>query len=67
MALGNKEIGMLVRSRCNKSSRERQIPYNFIYMWNLRNETKQTNKQNRNKIIDTENIVMVVRLGEVGG
>ena len=34
----------------NKSDRERQIPYDFIYMWNLK--TNQVNKQNR--LIDAE-------------
>ena len=29
-----------------KSDRERQIPYNFTYMWNLKK--KQMKKQNRN-------------------
>ena len=29
----------------NKHDREKQIPYNFIYMWNLKKKTnKQTNK-----------------------
>ena len=25
----------------NKSVRERQIPYDFTHMWNLRNKTKE--------------------------
>ena len=40
------------------SEKERkQIPYDFTYMWNL-------NKQNRNKLINTEN-KLVVAIGEV--
>ena len=31
----------------NKSDRERQIPYGFTYMWNLKNKT---NEQNRNRL-----------------
>ena len=42
----------------NKSDRERQMPSDFTYMWNLE---KKRNKQNRNKLIDTENILMVAR------
>ena len=41
--------------------RERQIPYDFTYMWNL---IKQT-KQNKNKLIDTENRLVITR-GEGG-
>ena len=26
---------------CSKSDRERQIPYDFTYMWNLKNETNK--------------------------
>ena len=40
-------------AKWSKSDRERkQMPYDFIYMWNLKNKI---NKQNRNKLIDTEN------------
>ena len=36
----------------NKSVRERQIPYGFTHMWNLKNLTKQMNmgKGRKNKI-----------------
>ena len=34
-----------------KYGRERQMPYDFTYMWNLKNNI---NKQNRNILIDTE-------------
>jgi len=30
----------------NKSVRERQIPYDFTHMWNLRNKTINKKKQN---------------------
>ena len=32
-------------AKWNKSDRERQTPYDFTYMWNLRTQNKQTNKQ----------------------
>ena len=44
----------------NKSDEEEQIPYDFTYMWNLKNKTKQ----NKNKLIDTENRLVVARGGE---
>ena len=29
----------------NKSDRERQIPYDFTYMWNLKNKINEQTKQ----------------------
>ena len=43
------------------SDREGQILHDCTYMWNLNNETKQ----NRNRLIDTENKLVVAR--GVGG
>ena len=40
----------------NVSVRERQMPYDFTYMWSLKNKINKTNK-----FIDTENILMVDR------
>ena len=37
------------------SVRERQIPYDFIYMWDLQNKANGLTKQNRNRFMDTEN------------
>ena len=34
--------------------------YDFTYMWNL-SEKNKLNKQNRNKLIDTENRLTAVR------
>ena len=54
----------------NNKLRERQILYDFIHMWNIKN--KQTNKineqtkPNRNKHVNTENSVVVTR-GQEGG
>ena len=42
----------------NKSDRERQVPYDVTYMWNLKNKI---NKLNRNRLRDTENILKVAR------
>ena len=33
----------------SKSERERQIPYDIVYMWNLKYDT---NEQNRNRLTD---------------
>ena len=53
----------------NKSDREeRQILYDFIYMWNLKKKT--TNEQiwqNRNIVINTENKQVIARREELGG
>ena len=43
-------------AECNESNRERQMPYDFTYMWSLKNKINKTNK-----FIDTENILMVDR------
>ena len=48
----------------NKPVRKRQIPYYFTYMWNLVNKI---NKQDRNRLIDTENRLKVVRGERVWG
>ena len=34
-------------AKWNKSDRERQIPYNLIYMWDLKNKTNKQTKQNK--------------------
>ena len=45
--------------------RGRQTPYDFIYMWNLKN---QINPQTKSKlIIDTESGLVVIRGEQVGG
>ena len=35
----------------NKSIRKRQKPYDFIYVWNLRNKQKKTDKQAKDKTL----------------
>ena len=35
----------------NKSDREKQIPYAFTYMWNLKNKTNEQIKQNKSRLI----------------
>ena len=45
----------------SKSDRERQIPYDITYMWNLKKWYKWTYLQNRNRVIDVENKLMVTR------
>ena len=42
----------------NNSVRERQIPYDFTYMCNLKNSI---NEQNKNKLLDTEHRLTVAR------
>ena len=40
------------------SQSERQLPYDFTYMWNLMNKI---NKQNRNRLTDIENRLIAVK------
>ena len=40
------------------------MAFNFIYTWNLKNKI---NKQNRNSLMDTENILMIARWELVEG
>ena len=49
-----------------KSDRERQIPHDIIYMWNLKKKYKWNYLQNRNRPIDMENKITVTK-GEVMG
>ena len=51
-------------AKWNKSDRKRQIPYDFTYMWNLK---YKINKWDGNRLIDTENKLMVARREGVGG
>ena len=46
-----------------KSERERQIPYNITYMWNLKYD--KMNLWNRSRLTDIENKLMVTK-GERG-
>ena len=48
------------------SDRERQISYDIAYMWNLKKWYKWTYLQNRNRVTDVENTLMVTR-GKWGG
>ena len=43
-------------AKWNKSDRERQISNDFTSMWSSKNKI---NEQNRNKLLDTENKLMV--------
>ena len=45
----------------SKSERERQISYDIAYMWNLKKWYKRTHLQNRNRLIDIENKLMVTK------
>ena len=41
---------------------ERKIPYDFSYMWNLKNKTYEQRKQNRKRLSDRENKLMITRV-----
>ena len=45
-------VARMYYAKCNKSVRERQIPYDFTHMWNLRNNTDKQRREG--KMIRTE-------------
>ena len=47
-------------TKWSKSDRERQMPYDSTYMWNpIKKWYKLTYLQNRNRLIDVENRLMI--------
>ena len=48
-------------SKWNKSGREGKIPYDYTYVWNLKNKTTKQTKQSRNRLLDTINKLLVTR------
>ena len=50
----------------SKSDREGQISYDITYMWNLK-RYKWTYLQNRNRLTDTENKLMITKVDSGGG
>ena len=42
-------------TKWGKSEKERQIPYDITYMWNLKTQCKWTYIQNMNRPTDIEN------------
>ena len=48
-------------TKWSKSDREGQISYDIAYMWNLKKEYKWTYLQNKNRVTDVENKLMVTR------
>ena len=51
-------------AKWNKSDKQRNVPHDITYIWNLKS---QINKQNRNRLIDTENKLMVAKEKGVWG
>ena len=52
-------------TKWSKSERERQISYDVTHMWNLK-RYKWTYLQNRNRLTDVENKLMVNKGGREG-
>ena len=52
-------------TKWSKPDRERQISYDMTYIWNLKKGYKGTYSQNRNRLTDIENKLMVTK-GEKG-
>ena len=51
------------QTKWSKSERERQIPYDITYIWNLK---YGTNEPNRNKLTDIENRLVGAKAGGGG-
>ena len=55
-------------TKWNKSDRERQIPYDITYMWNLKKKWYNwTYLHNRNRLTDLENKLTVTKEEGEGG
>ena len=54
-------------SKGNKSGREKQILYNFTYMWNVKNNIKQMIDTETDSDVNTDNRLMVARGERCGG
>ena len=48
-------------TKWSQSDRERQISYDISYMWNIKKYHKWTYLQNRNRVTDVENKLMVTK------
>ena len=48
-------------TKWSKSDRERQLSYDIAYMWNLKKWYKRTYLQDRNRVTDVENKLMVTK------
>ena len=64
---GNMDGSTGYYAKWNKSDRERQIPYDITYMWNLKKWYKWTYLQSRNRLTDIENKLMVTKGESVWG
>ena len=49
------------QTKWGKSDRERQISCDITYMWNLKKKIQMNFLQNRNRLIDFENKLMVTK------
>ena len=49
------------QTKWSKSEKERQIPYDFTYMWDLKKSYKWTYLQNRNRFTDIENKLVITK------
>ena len=58
------DLGIIILSEVSQT--ERQMSYDITPMWNLKHYNKSTCLQNRNRLIDTGNKLMVTK-GEGGG
>ena len=60
------QLEIIILSEVSQTEKS-QIPCNFMYMWNLKSKTKEQIKQSRNRLIETENNLVVAREEGKGG
>ena len=53
-------------TKWSKSGRERKIPYDITYIWNLKYDHKWTYTHNRNRHINLENKLVVTKGEKLG-
>ena len=54
------DLGIIILSK-SKSERERQMPYDITYMWNLKYDTKQYIFETETDFTDRESRLMVAK------
>ena len=54
------ELECIMVSELNQAEKDTYL-HNFTYIWNLTNKTSETTRQNRNRLINRTNLLLVAR------
>ena len=63
----NMDVPRDYHTKRRKSERERQIPYDVTYMWNLKDDTMEPIYETETESTDIENRLVVAKGEEIGG